>query len=291
VSATQLKFTRYLDTLTAGDVITGAISGATATVVTTVSSFVYQQSHCVRISPTGILAWNRVVFDEIWATNPTADVLGIGGSAVNTYGDISVTNLFVQARDRVRSDITVTGSYNTLRIVNCKTFSTEVELNGYSASLGQGTVITNLVTDTLDLAAEGTDDTTGWPPLTVSNSIVNSLAFFLGYTGFFTNVQFLLNLDLRFVRGKYQFDNCKFLAKSGLVTTLGLLYTAANGTNARSLKFNDCVFEYETGATLPRYFYDENSWGSDWGIDGLAYLYKLVILIWMKKTFLLVNMQ
>lgn len=263
VGATELKFTRYIDTLTAGDVITGAISGATATVVTTVSSFVWQQSHCVRISPTGTLAWNRVVFDEVWATNPTADVLGLGGNASNTYGHISVTNLFVQARDRVRSDITVTGSYKTLRVANCKTFSTEVELNGYSATLGQGTVITNLVTDTLDLAAEGTDDTTGWPPLTVTNCVVNSFAYCLGYTGFYSNVQFLLNSDLRFVRGKYQFDNCKFLARAALSTTNGLVYQAANATNARSLKFNDCVFDYEAGATLTRYYFDENAWGSD----------------------------
>lgn len=262
VSAGQLKFTRYINSLTTSEVITGATSGATATVVTGVDAYVWQQSHCIRTSTSGSLAWNRVVFDDIWATDPTADVLGMGGNASNTYGHISVTNLFVQERNRVRSDITVTGTYQTLRIANCKTFSTEVELNGYDATGDQSTVITNLVTDTLDLAAEGANDTTGWPPLMVSNTVVNSLCFLLGYNGIFSNCQFLLSTALRFVRGKWRFNNCRFLARSDLSTTLGLLYHSTSGTNARALTISDCLFEAQSGATLPYYFYDENAWGS-----------------------------
>lgn len=264
VSAGELKFTRYLSSLATSEVITGASSGATATVVTGVDAYVWQQSHCIRTSTSGLLAWNLVVFDDIWATDPTADVLGMGGSSVNTYGHISVTNLFVQERNRVRSDITVTGSYQTLKIANCKTFSTEVELNGYDPTGDQATVITNLVTETLDLAAEGTDDTTGYPPLTVSNSVItNRVAIFLGYTGYFSNVQFLLNNHIRLVRGKWSFDNCKFVARADLSTTTGLLYQSASGTNARSLKVNNCVFEAESGATITQYYWDENSWGSN----------------------------
>lgn len=262
VSVGQLKFTRYLSSLTTSEVITGETSGATATVVTGVDSFVWQQSHCVRTSPTGDLAWNRLVFDEIWATDPTADVLGFGGSSMNTYGHISVTNLFVQERNRVRSDITVTGSYQTLRIANCKTFATEVELNGYSASGNQSTVITNLITDTLDLAAEGTDDTTGWPPLVVNNSVINNFAFFFGYSANMTNVQFLVTSGIRFVEGKWKLVNCAFLARAAFNDAAGLVYQAGSGTNARALSFSDCTFEYETGATLDKYYYDENAWGS-----------------------------
>lgn len=263
VSAGQLKFTRYLDSLTTSEVITGASSGATATVVTGVDAYVWQQSHCVRTNTSGTLAWNRVVFDEIWATDPTADVLGMGGNAANTYGHISVTNLFVQERNRVRSDITVTGSYQTMRIANCKTFSTEVELNGYDPTGTQSTVITNLITDTLDLAAEDTDDTTGWPPLTVSNTVVNKYGFLLGYNGLFSNVKFLLaDVGVRFVGGKWSFSNCSFVARSTLNDGNGLIYQSAGGTNARALKFSDCTFEYESGAVFTRYYYDENAWGS-----------------------------
>ena len=262
VGSSQLKFTRFMVGLTATEVITGATSGATATVSSTVDAYIWQQSHCIRTSPSGTLAWNRVVFDDIWATDPTADVLGFGGNEINTYGHISVTNLFVQARNRVRSDITITGAYQTLRIANCKTFSTEVELNGYDSTGVQSTVITNLITDTLDLAAEGTDDTTGWPPLTVSNSVVNSFCFLLGFNGYFSNVQFLLNSELRFVYGKWKLDNCRFLARTAITSTNGLLYHAATGSNARNLNLNDCTFETEAGASLSYYYWDGNSWGS-----------------------------
>jgi hypothetical protein len=262
VSAGQLKFTRYLNGLATGEVITGATSGATATVVTAVSSFIWQQSHCIRTNTSGSLAWNLVVFDDIYATDPTADVLGMGGSNINTYGHISVTNLFVQERNRVRSDITVTGAYNSLRIANCKTFSTEVELNVFTVNQSYNTVITNLITDTLDLDTSA-GSVNVYPPMTVTNVIVNNFAFFDGYTGYFSNCQFLVSSPIRLVQGKWQFSGCKFFANSDLSASgEGLLFQEGNGTNARSLRVNDCVFDADPSAVLTYYYYDPNSWGS-----------------------------
>lgn len=266
VSAGQLKFTRYLTDLTAGEVITGATSGATASVTSSVSTFLWQQSHCVRIAPTGLRGFNHVVFDDIYGYDATADVLGIGGNSTNTCGTLLFTNVFVDFRQRSRSDIVVTACYDTLSIANCSVTKTEVELNTYNAAQAHNTNITNLVTETLDMAAEQSTDLTGWPKLNVSNTTVKSFAFMQNFAASYNNCSFTLTSAFRVARGFAEFNNCKFFVAASFVTptsTQGVIFEAANNTNTRFTAFRGCTFDADPAATFTYYYSAANTWGSD----------------------------
>lgn len=261
----QLRFTRFITDLTAGETITGASSGATATVVSTVSAFLWQQSHCVRVSPSGIRGFGQVVFDDIYGYDPTADVLGISGNATNTCGELNFSNIVVDFRQRVRSDITITASYDVASVANCSLTKTEVELNSYNVAQDHNTNITNLVTESLDLAAEQSTDLTGWPKLNVSNTTVKGFAFLQNFAANFSNCSFTLTSAFRVARGFAEFNGCNFFAAAsyvGLSATEGVVYENGNNTNTRFTAFRGCVFDADPAATFTYYYTANNTWGS-----------------------------
>lgn len=265
VGSGQLKFTRFITDLTAGETITGAASGATATVVSTVSAFLWQQSHCVRIAPTGLRGFGQVVFEDIYGYDPTADTLGVGGNAINTCGELNFSNIVVDFRQRVRSDITITASYDALSVANCSLIRTEVELNSFNTSQEHATNITNLVTDTLDLAAEQSTDLTGWPKLNVSNTTVREFAFLQNFAANYSNCSFTLTSAFRVARGFAEFNGCKFFVAASFVTpsaTQGAVYENGNNTNTRFTAFRGCVFDADPAATFTYYYTANNTWGS-----------------------------
>jgi hypothetical protein len=265
VASGQLKFTKFLTQMTAGETITGATSGATATVVSTVNPFLWQQSHCVRIAPSGLRGFGQVVFEDIYGYDPTADVLGVGGSSTNTCGELMFSDIVVDFRQRVRSDITITACYDVVSIVNCSLTKTEIELNSFNASQDHSTNIANLVTESLDLSAEGSTDLTGWPKLNVSNTIVKTFAYSQNFAASYSNCSFTLTEAFRLVRGFAEFNNCKFFVAASFVTssaTQGVLYEAASNTNTRFTAFRGCVFDADPAATFTYYYSAENTWGS-----------------------------
>lgn len=268
VASGQLKFTRYYSELVAGSTITGATSGAVATVNATVSEYLWQQSHCLRLGGAGVRMFNRVLFDDIYITDPTADGLGIGGNSSNTYGTLMFMNVVAENRNRVRSDITITGSYDALEISNCDTFTIEIELNSYNTAQSHSTTISNSVSTNLDLATELTDDTVGWPSLNVTNVHVNGGYFYVyGFSSRFANCNFFLNTSFptRILRGRHVFNGCRFYAGSSFVsanTDVGMLYEASDGTGARYLAFIDCDFDADPAASFTYYYTNINIWGS-----------------------------
>lgn len=259
----SLKFSRFMSTFNAAESITGSVSGATATVTTQVNAYVFQQSHCVRFGPVGGNGFASIAVDNCTSNDPTADVFGVGGNGVNTYGDLIFTNLVCSNRNRVRGDVVVTGGYRSLFVNKVNTFSVEIELNAYDAALAHTTLISDVVTEQFDLAAEGSTDATGYPPAKISNVIANQFVFLSNFDADLVNVGFNVKSPIRFVRGKWRFQGGRFTAKAGFVGT-ELYYFAAAGTNPRQLEFDGTEMSADAGVTgIARYFFDDNSFGSE----------------------------
>lgn len=261
VSASKLTFSSVNSSFTGPVTITGATSGATAVVTTKFDAYEWEQSHCMRFDPLLVGDFETAMVSDIQGYDPTADVINFSGGAAKTHGDIMVSDVVCTLRNRTRSDITITGSYRSLEITRAKVNSMEIELNSYNSSLPNATVLSDIITRNLDLAAEGSTDVTGFPPATLTNIQITETAFLANFNAIINGCRFALNSGLRFVRGKWSMKNCVFVANNGFTETK-LVYYSSNGTNPRKLDFSNCEFSMEGTGALTRYFEDDNSFGS-----------------------------
>lgn len=261
VNAASLKFSTISSSFTGPVTITGATSGATAVVTTKFDAYEWEQSHCIRFDPLLVGDFETAVVSDIQGYDPTADVINFSGGATKTHGDILVSDVVCTLRNRTRSDITVTGSYRSLEIARVKANSVEIELNSYNSNLPNITVLSDIVTGNLDLAAEGSTDVTGYPPATLSNIQITKTSFLANFDAIINGCRFALNSGLRFVRGKWSMKNCAFVANDGFTETT-LVYYSSAGTNPRKLDFSNCEFSMKGTGSLTRYFEDDNSFGS-----------------------------
>ena len=266
VKAGSLKFSTINSSFTGPVTITGATSGATAVVTTKFDAYEWEQSHCMRFDPLLVGDFETAMVSDIQGYDPTADVINFSGGAAKTHGDIMVSDVVCTLRNRVRSDINITGSYRSLEITRAKVNSMEIELNSYNSSLPNATVLSDIITRNLDLAAEGSTDVTGFPSATLTNIQISETAFLCNFNAIINGCRFALNSGLRFVRGKWSMKNCAFVANNGFTETK-LVYYSANGTNPRKLDFSNCEFSMEGTGALTRYFEDDNSFGSSYLVN------------------------
>jgi hypothetical protein len=217
--------------------------------------FLWQHNHAFFLYPRDSKGISETRVENVTFYDPVADCVNFGGSATLSFGDIIVTNVTSSGRTRTRSDICVTGSYDSFTVSNCVLDKLEIETNSVDNNLKHSVNINTVtIRQVADLYFKGGN---GLAKAVVNNIVLDGRMILADFDFKISNSVFRLTEALRLVRGNIDFANCSFYAKSGFVTTTeGLVYTADTPTDS-SIKFSNCDFNHDVSITktnIPYYF-------------------------------------
>lgn len=223
----------------------------------------YQQSACLKIGSRAAYGFDEVRVENVTFYDPLADGVNIAGSGALTMRSVIFSGIrqYGRTADYVRSDITITASYDDLILSDFDIDSLEVELNSGATSYAHRTVISNGIThDRLDLAYEGL--TSGYYPVHMSNVIARKFAYLHVPQMFADNCRFDVSYPIRLLYGYYTFNGCRFFGNSDIsgASTVGLVYMASGTTAIKSAEFNNCTFDADPAvprATLPHMYWQD----------------------------------
>lgn len=225
--------------------------------------FAWQHNHCLFAMPTGRNGFKSVEFENILIVDPVADGCSVGGSSTNNVGSVGFRRIRAVNRNRVRSDICVTCSYDTMVVSDSEVVACEVETNtAASYNIGE-TQIVNLVCDTLDLMYKAYAC-----PLQMTNVLVKKFLYLDGWKVQANNCRFQLSSAFRLgnfqtvVGVTHRYHSCLFRENSDFSDAANphLMYMGSAATSPELIEFVDCDFEQPSGApAIERIFYDWNT--------------------------------
>lgn len=217
--------------------------------------FLWQHNHAFFLYPRDTKGIQEARIESVTFYDLVADGVNFGGNSAFSFGDIIASNVMSSGRTRTRSDLCVTGSYESFTVSNCVLDKLEIETNSVDTSLKHSVNINTVtIRQVADLFFKGGNSLA---KAVVNNMILDGRMILADFDFKISNSVFKLNEALRLVRGKVDFANCSFYAKSGFVTTIdGLVYTADTPTDS-SVRFSNCDFDHDPTVTkviCPYYF-------------------------------------
>ena len=196
----------------------------------------YHWEHCAVMRISGSLSGQikNVRLDNLWFTDPVADNIWFAGEDDCYIDHAIVTNIYAENRNRVRSDITITGGMVSCNVSNIVVTSFEVELN--QPYRGDSPFVLNMVN-----VESGFFDVEG-RNMFLSGSNINTRRFLIQRGTYrFENSTFILDslsVERRINYGDTVFSGCTFIYSVGPENEISDLSTYYE----MDLRFINCKF-------------------------------------------------
>jgi hypothetical protein len=224
------------------------------------NEYEFQHAHAIGITPTGARGILEARVENVTIFDPIADGVSFSGTTANTYGSIFCSRVQVSDRARVRSDVTITGSFDHAVLSDLILDTLEVETNGTAADHKHALAISNVhCRKNADIYCKGLAAAGITAPAVISNLTVEGFVIFGEWEGEISNSRFLLSSRCRFLLGRWRFHGCTFRATAS--QTSGLLYVEDNAA-ADAMEFHGCRFELAAAVTLDYYLFRAYGTGS-----------------------------
>ncbi len=213
----------------------------------------YALQHCHAIgvypadnAPATVLAYNLSFFDLI------GDGLGLSGNSTQSYDTVTVHDIVSKGRKGTRSDICLTGDFNSVTVYDCDLDSLETEVNRPAAGRKRRFSANNVVTrQRLDFGAKkDVEDGNRWE-YTINNVVSSSLMALRFCKCTYFNCKFELGKKFVVADSDAYFTGCEIGMADNYVygdTQRGLI-TATNKQNS-SLHFNHCTIKFSGSKPL-----------------------------------------
>ena len=224
-----------------------------------VSGYGYEHSHAIALLPIGARGISEVRFENLTVRDSVADACNVGGSGSNYVGDIIVSNVRTFDRTRVRSDVTVTCSYDSLSISNSIIDKFEIETNGVAEDSAGVLKVSNLTCrETFDVLYVDYSTIAEIDNLTVGKSL-NIDGYNLKMSNSHINLTDLFRLTgTNTIYNSMVFDNVEFVVNSDF-TGSEFMTIATASTSPSFVLFNSCKLRNPDNITLKNFWNDNNS--------------------------------
>ena len=208
----------------------------------------YALQHChavgiesLSVSAINVLSYNLEFYDLI------ADGVGMAGDTNKSFDTVMVRNIISKGRQGTRSDVCMTGDYNTFIISDCDLDSCEVEVNRYTDGNKRFCLMSNIRTrQRFDIGAK--NDVTDGVPCTYR--VVNSCCFGVGEfryaTVTFDNCVVRPTTQIRVANSHVTYNNCDISAPNVVFGSNdnGLYGIYGSGSDKSSIRFIKCSIDY-----------------------------------------------
>jgi hypothetical protein len=216
-------------------------------------AFEFQHSHAFSIIPRSARGITVIRVEGITFFDPIADCVSFSGGTGETFDSILCSKIESSGRTRVRSDITITASFDRAVISDSILDRLEVEINAIDTSLQHAFSVNNLqIRAFADLYCKGLAAAGITAPLTINNLIVDGGMMLGEWHAEISNSRFHLSSRSRFILGRWRFHGCTFRATASM--TSGLLYVD-DTADADVMEFHGCRFELAPAVTLDYYLH------------------------------------